>query len=52
MVQILHFLMTHQRKSIKKSNPIARLLKRFTPKVIPSKKRYDRKKTKNIQVHD
>jgi hypothetical protein len=32
------------KKRRKKSNPIARVLKFFTPKVIPNKKKYDRKK--------
>ena len=31
-------------KKNRKKNPIAKVLKFFTPKVIPNKKKYDRKK--------
>ena len=38
------FLKKNRRR--KSSNPIARALKFFTPKTIPNKKKYDRKKSR------
>jgi len=39
------FFLKKNRKKPKRSNPIAQILKFFTPKVIRNKKRYDRKKS-------
>ena len=39
------FFLKKNRKKPKGSNPIAQVLKFFTPKVIRNKKRYDRKKS-------
>ena len=38
------FLKKNRRR--KRSNPIAQVLKFFTPKTIPNKKKYDRKKSR------
>ncbi len=38
------FLKKNRRR--KRSNPIAQALKFFTPKTIPNKKKYDRKKSR------
>ena len=39
------FFLKKNRKKAKRSNPIAQVLKFFTPKVIRNKKKYDRKKS-------
>jgi hypothetical protein len=36
------------KKANKKKNPVARTLKTFTQKIVPDKKKYDRKKNKKI----
>jgi hypothetical protein len=33
---------------LKKKNPVAKTLKTFTQKIVPDKKKYDRKKNKKI----
>ena len=39
--------------SLNKRNPIARTLKTFTQKIVPDKKKYDRKKIKKpFQISD
>jgi hypothetical protein len=35
------------KKNRRKRNPIAKILNVFTPKIIPDKTKYDRKKNKN-----
>ena len=40
------FFLKKNRKKLKRSNPIAQALKFFTPKTIPNKKKYDRKKSR------
>ena len=39
------FFLKKNRRS-KRSNPVAQALKFFTPKTIPNKKKYDRKKSR------
>ena len=36
------------KKANKKRNPVARTLKTFTQKIVPDKKKYDRKKNKKF----
>mgnify|MGYP001359407921 CR=1 FL=1 len=39
--------------SMKKRNPVAKTLKTFTQKIVPDKKKYDRKKIKKpFQISD
>ena len=41
------------KKANKKRNPVARTLKTFTQKIVPDKKKYDRKKIKKpFQISD
>ena len=42
-----------QLKKLSKSNPFAKALKTFTQKIVPDKKKYDRKKIKkSFQISD